>query len=407
MRNPEQWGTLAKRFSRKPQRKLLALDGGGIRGILTLSFLKRIEDIVGEPLHEYFDYIAGTSTGAIIAAGLAYGMSVDEVIKFYRTSGPEMFQRTNLLARLRSLYENGALEKKLKKTFGEHTDLRLDGVERPGKGDKKDKGKLKTLLLVVTRNVTTDSPWPISTNPDACYNDPTRSDSNLNMRLWQIVRASTAAPIYFPPEVIECEPGNPKKTFVFVDGGVTPYNNPAFLLYRFATDPAFNLEWERGEDKMLLISVGTGAAATLGATADHAETNLLANFYGVPSALMYGSLVDQDINCRTIGRCVHGDEIDRELLDMIPRSGAACGRYSVRRKRPILPLTVPLHRQFLYARYNVDLGRRNLDDLGFKKVDPAAVQRLDNVTPENMETLFKIGAASAKQIKKDHFGPFL
>ena len=126
---------------------------------------------------------------------------------------------------------------------------------------------MKTLLLVVTRNVTTDSPWPISTNPDAAYNDPARADSNLNMRLWQIVRASTAAPIYFPPEVIECEPGDPARTFVFVDGGMTPYNNPSFLLYRFATDPAFNLEWERGEDKLLLISVGTGAAPALGATA--------------------------------------------------------------------------------------------------------------------------------------------
>ena len=69
MTDPSQWGTLAPRFAPKPQRKMLALDGGGIRGVLTLSFLKRIEHIVGKPLHEYFDYIAGTSTGAIIAAG--------------------------------------------------------------------------------------------------------------------------------------------------------------------------------------------------------------------------------------------------------------------------------------------------------------------------------------------------
>ena len=40
---------------------------------------------------------------------------------------------------------------------------------------------------------------------------------------------------------------------------------------------------------------------------------------GIPSALMYGSLVDQDINCRTIGRCAYGDAIDREPLDMVPR----------------------------------------------------------------------------------------
>jgi uncharacterized protein len=403
MIDPKKWGDLTARFEPKPRRKMLALDGGGIRGVLTLSFLKRIESIVGARLCEYFDYIAGTSTGAIIAAGLARGMSVDELIDFYRSSGPEMFQRTRFLARLRSLYQNGALEQKLKSTFGSDTDLRLQGVARPVGGA----GSLKTLLLVVTRNVTTDSPWPISTNPDGCYNDPGRPDSNLNFRLWQLVRASTAAPIYFPPEVIECEPGNPKKSFVFVDGGVTPYNNPAFLLYRFATDPAFNLEWPKGEDKLFLISVGTGAAADLGATAEDPESNMLSTGVGIPSALMYGSLVDQDINCRTIGRCIYGEEIDRELLDMVPRSGPAVGSYDQRRQRPRAPLNQDQKRQFLYARYNVDLSADGLKNLGFTTVNPASVQKMDNATSENIETLLQIGAASAAQIDRAHFGPFI
>ncbi len=403
MTDSAKWGTLAERFAPKPKRKMLALDGGGIRGVLTLSFLKRIEDIVGQPLHQYFDYIAGTSTGAIIAAGLASGMTADQLIAFYRASGPEMFQRTRYLARLRSLYQNGALEQQLKTTFGIDTDLRLEGVERPAGGA----GRLKTLVLIVTRNVTTDSPWPISANPDACYNDPARPDSNLNVRLWQLVRASTAAPIYFPPEVIEYEPGNAKKAFVFVDGGVTPYNNPAFLLYRFATEPAYNLEWEKGEDKLLLISVGTGAAADLGATADDAESNMLSTGVGIPSALMYGSLVDQDINCRAVGRCVYGELIDRELLDMIPRTGPAAGSFNERLRRPITPLSQSQGRQFLYARYNVDLSGDNLKTLGFDRVDPKSVQKMDNATPENIETLLAIGTASARQIQKAHFGSFV
>ncbi len=398
MKNPAAWGDLAARYSPKPTRKMLALDGGGIRGVLTLSFLKRIEDIVGKPLAEYFDYIAGTSTGAIIAAGLASGKTVDEMIGFYRRSGPAMFERTRYLERLRSLYQHGALQKELQKTFGKETDLRLSGV---------DNGNLKTLLLVVTKNVTTDSPWPISSNPDAIYNDPDRSDSNLNIRLWQIVRASTAAPIYFPPEVIACDPKNQKKTFVFVDGGVTPYNNPAFLLYRFATEPAYNLEWETGEDKLLLISVGTGAAATLGATADAPESNMLSTGLGIPGALMYASLIDQDINCRAVGRCVHGDVIDRELLDMIPREGEAVGGFDKRMSRPVTPITQDLGRRFLYARYNVDLGRENLDGLGFPDVDPKSVQDMANATKENIETLLAIGAASARQVEKEHFGRFV
>ena len=70
MADPAKWGALAARYEHQPRRRMLALDGGGIRGVLTLSFLKRIEEVVGQPLHQYFDYIAGTSTGAIIAAGL-------------------------------------------------------------------------------------------------------------------------------------------------------------------------------------------------------------------------------------------------------------------------------------------------------------------------------------------------
>ena len=83
MTKPELWGPLAARYAAAGPRKMLALDGGGIRGVLTLSILKSIEAQLKQPLWKYFDYIAGTSTGAIIAAGLARGMSVDELIDFY------------------------------------------------------------------------------------------------------------------------------------------------------------------------------------------------------------------------------------------------------------------------------------------------------------------------------------
>jgi uncharacterized protein len=363
MTDPQLWGPLADRYRTRGPRKMLALDGGGIRGVLTLAMLKEIERQVGQPLGEYFDYIAGTSTGAIIATGLAKGMTVDELLSFYRTAGTEMFQRTRFLARLNSLYRDGPLQQQLKQVFGEHTDLKP--------------GSLKTLLLVVTRNVTTDSPWPVSSNPEARYNDLTRNDCNLCIPLWKLVRASTAAPIFFPPEVIQLDPNDETKAFVFVDGGVTPYNNPAFLLYRFATNPAYRLNWPTGEKNLLLVSVGTGAAAHEGATADAAESNLLSTGVGIPGALMYGSLVDQDINCRAVGRRTHGDVIDREVLDMVPRLGADEGSLSTRLGRARVPLSTDLGRAFLYARYNVDLSADGLKALGFspEEVDPATLRR--------------------------------
>jgi predicted acylesterase/phospholipase RssA len=393
MTKPELWGPLAARYATAGPRKMLALDGGGIRGVLTLGILKSIELQLKQPLWKYFDYIAGTSTGAIIAAGLARGMSVDELITFYKNTGTAMFQRTRFLERFNSLYRDGPLQQQLKQVFGETTDLKP--------------GTLKTLLLVVTRNVTTDSPWPISSNPEARYNLPNRTDCNLCIPLWKLVRASTAAPIYFPPEVIEIDPGDPTKTFVFVDGGVTPYNNPAFLLYRFATDPAYRLQWPKGEKNLLLVSVGTGAAPTEGSTASDPEHNMLSTGMGIPGALMYGSLVDQDINCRAVGRCTYGDVIDRELLDMVPREGDDDGKLTERLGRARVPLEKDLGRDFLYARYNVDLSDQGLANLGIRDIKAEDARKMDKADPEQIDALLRIGSKAAEQVNvKEHFGAF-
>ena len=112
---------------------------------------------------------------------------------------------------------------KLQEVFGETTCLARTGI--------------RTLLLLVMRNATTDSPWPLSNNPYAKYNDLNRPDSNLKFPLWQLVRASTAAPTFFPAGSDHpARPGSEQgKEFVFVDGGVTMYNNPAFQMFLMAT----------------------------------------------------------------------------------------------------------------------------------------------------------------------------
>lgn len=401
MLNPELWGGLRDRYEQPRPRKLLALDGGGIRGVLTLQILERIEALLaaasgagpGFRLCDYFDYIGGTSTGAIIAAGLARGMSVAELIEFYREVGPEMFEKTHLLERLHSLYKSDPLVAKLQRVFGVETTL--------------EAGNLRTLLLVVTRNVTTDSPWPVSSNPAARYNSPLRPDCNLRVPLWKLVRASTAAPVYFPPETLNWDPSDPMKTFVFVDGGVTPFNNPAFLLFRMATQPSYLLEFPTGERNLLVVSVGTGAAPTSGVSSDSPDTNILANVAGLPGALMYGIQVEQDMACRTVGRCTHGDLIDREVLDMIPREGEDVGTVEQRLRRPPVPLDRDLKRAFLYVRYNADLSDPGLAKLNCSDVRGAEVRKMDNATPENIEALIRVGKGAAAQVDLGHFGPFV
>lgn len=359
-----------------PQRKLLTLDGGGIRGVITLQVLAKIEEILrhksGNPdlvLADYFDYLAGTSTGAIIAACLAIGMKVADVSEFYLESGPAMFTRAGILRRYRYKFEDDALAAKLKEVLGADTKL---GSEN-----------LKTLLMLVMRNATTDSPWPVSNNPGAKYNDPKRPDSNLQIPLWQLVRASTAAPTYFPPESVPIG----EHDFLFVDGGVTMYNNPAFQLFLMATVEPYNLNWPVGPDKMLLVSVGTGTSPKANANLQPDEMNLLYNASSIPSALMFAALNEQDFLCRVFGDCLAGCALDREIGDMKGKKG------------PALP------KLFTYMRYNAELTEEGLGQLGLKDIRPEHVQALDSVAyiPE----LQRVGQAVAeKEVQATHFDRF-
>ena len=378
---------------------MLALDGGGIRGIVSLGFLKRLEELLAgrqkDPaafrLGDYFDYVGGTSTGAIIAACLARGMSVDEISEFYLNVGPEMFEKSRLDRRLASMYRSDPLEAQLRKTF--------DG-ERPDRDLSPE--NLRCLLLVVTRNVTTDSPWPISSNPDAQYNDPARADCNLRVPLWKIVRASTAAPVFFPPEIVNWDEADPTRTFTFVDGGVTPYNNPAFLLYRMATSPAYRLEWKQGESNLLMVSVGTGAASN---PQFKYNANIASNLIGLPGAIMYGVQIDQDVNCRFIGRCAYGDFIDRELRDLTCREISEPCTLEAWNAAPHKPLSENLGRAFLYVRYNADLSREGLDCLGLHDIDAEKAQKMDAV--DQIPNFVRIGEANARaQVDLKHLGSF-
>jgi hypothetical protein len=207
--------------------------------------------------------------------------------------------------------------------------------------------------------------------------------------------------------VLEWEEGNPDKAFVFVDGGVTPYNNPAFLLYRMATLPEYRLGWKQGENHMMLISVGTGSGPTAGVTVLDPSSTLVENAKGIPSALMYAAQVDQDVNCRSVGRCVHGARIDRELCDLIPREEVrmADGKLpTCDEMGPPLPLAHDLGRAFLYARYEADLSRKGLDALGLPDVDPAKVSKLDSVA--GVKDLIRVGQAAARQVDLSPFKRF-
>ncbi len=331
--------------NRSASRRILSLDGGGLRAFFTLEVLARIENLVrqrlGQPdavLADYFDLIAGTSTGAIIGAFLAWGLSVATIQEHYHQAARLMFQRYRnpLQWLLRARYDEDPLTHYLREFF-----LEPDGSEAA-----LGSARLRTLYLAVMRNVSTGSAWPLCSHPALKYNATDRADSNLRIPLWQLVRASTAAPTFFAPERIAVG----GRDFRFVDGGVTPYNNPALIAALMATEPAYGVRWLTGEQRLYVLSVGTGRSRVRYANQGRERWNWQGSLPIVVgktiAAMIDGATQQQDFLCRLLGRCLYGAPIDREVGDLIPLT----------REDPLSSVSELPERKFSYVRYDTDFS---------------------------------------------------
>ena len=367
-------------------KRILALDGGGLRGVLTLGMLREIEATLrarhgGDPdfrLCDYFDLIAGTSTGAIIAAALSLGMSVDEVHGHYMALGNVVFKRSLLRwGALRAKFDADKVRQALIGVLGER---RLDSPD------------FRTGLLVMTKRLDTGSAWPITNNPRAKYfraGTQATTIPNADYPLWQVVRASTAAPYFFDPETIRIGRGAGGLKAVggdFVDGGVSPSNNPALQALMTATMEGYRLDWPAGEDRLLVVSVGTGKAdpevghanVIQGTAAIHAVLSL--------KALMEDCADQVEAVMQWLSRSPTARPIDREMDKAQPTLGgrALCS----------------------YLRYNVllqpdwcaeHLGER----LGAKAL--RALETMDE--PDNIPELDRIGRLAGRRlVQAAHFG---
>ena len=249
---------IAERLAKEGPKRILALDGGGTRGIISVAFLEQIEEQLRQRhgrrdfvLADYFDMIGGTSVGSIIATMLALGWEMKDVRARFTDWCPKIFKRRLASGIFRVKFSDKTLGRYLLETLGP---MRLDSPD------------LKTGLAIISKRVDTGSAWLVSNNPNAKYwNDgaidaATGQPQHIGNRAYlvaQLIRASTAAPTYFKPQRIAINQG--QESGVFVDGGVSPYNNPALLLFMMAGIKGYNLNWELGPDKLLLISVGTGS----------------------------------------------------------------------------------------------------------------------------------------------------
>ena len=357
-------------------KRILALDGGGIRGILTVQFLKRIEKLVCDRtgddsavLADYFDLIGGTSTGAIIASALALGWKVDRIETLYRELGNSIFESSFFRkGLLRPKFSAKPVKKALQREYG---DIRLGGPE------------LRTGLAVVAKRLDTGSPWVIHNNPKGRYFNQrpgSKATPNKDYLLRDVVRASTAAPTYFEPEKIRVAEG---MQGAFVDGGVSPHNNPALQLLMLATLEGHELRWPMGADQLLLVSLGTGSKTLSLKQKD--VMNMKAAELGVRglASLMDDASALNELMLQWMSSSETAHEIDSEIGDL---------------KGDVLGGGKPL---LTYLRYDVRFDDGWLKD----RLSPKQLESIAEMDrPENMPKLVEIGSAAADRINVDHFG---
>lgn len=231
--------------------RVLSIDGGGVRGMIPAVVIATLEQASGKPIAQMFDLVAGTSTGGIIAVGVTHPtkpLSGEAVIQFYRDHAGDIFQKSwarafsTLLSLADEKYSAAALERILRKHFGEEDWLRdLPGISTGGPE-----------LLVTAYDIGAREPaffksWRARGLPIDC-DGPGESASAKDYRLWEIARATSAAPTYFEPVKIQNRDGRAR---ALIDGGVYA-NNPAMAAY-VAARRIFPQESE-----IVLVSLGTG-----------------------------------------------------------------------------------------------------------------------------------------------------
>jgi uncharacterized protein len=391
-------------------KQLLALDGGGVRGALTVAFLERIEALLTERygsdvrLGDYFDLVGGTSTGAVIAGALALGFRTAQVKDFYLRLAPYAFKRgTFRLPWVMSKFDARGLRTKIEEVVGNRL------LSSPD---------LITGFCIITKRMDTGSPWIISNNPHAPYwEDGPGYIGNKHYPLVNLVRASTAAPNFFDPELlpiskIEAVPAQPLNAFwlarasrvlmqrarlgkakkidpnvygLFVDGGVTPHNNPSLALYHLATLTPFGINWPTGPDRLTVISLGTG---TYRPRLSYQSLGFAWNIKLALHALM-SLMTDAEMLVlmlmQWMGECPAPWQINSEvgtLAKEAPHGG----------------------KMFRFLRYDVRLEKDWLArELNYKVTDDFLERLRGMDDPNIVNALYEIGGMAAeKQVKAEH-----
>ncbi len=450
-------------------KRILSFDGGGVRGAISVAFLERIEAIftahqrkllteyidrqeqeatsgvniderklamarekLAAPvcLADWFDLVGGTSTGSLIAGAIALGFNTSDIKAFYLDRASHVFKRPFWrIPGLQAKFDARALQQE------------IDSIVKKRTLDSED---LITGLSVVSKRMDTGSPWIITNNPRSPYwetKPPTKDDpghiGNRYYKLATLVRASTAAPHFFDPEIVQiiadeekqigmhtagpedrdwldrmndslgrfprltmlltklralriagAKGPNPKTHGLFVDGGVTPFNNPSFALLMQALVKPYGMCWPLGPDKLTFVSIGTGTY--------RAKLSFTDLGFAGPLKLALHSLLSMMGDTQTLalaqmqwlGDCPDPWPINSEigsLADELP----------------------PESRWFRFMRYDVQLEQPWIKaKLGKSLTEErvAAYRNMDD--PKIIQPIYELALEAAqKQVKVTHFFP--
>jgi len=366
---------LLHRLKEPGPKRVLALDGGGIRGLVTIGYLARIESMLrrryrkpGLVLSDYFDLVGGTSTGAILATLLALGRSADEIREMYLTLGREAFRpRKNWFGPLGRVVGAKFDEKPLENLLKEHLGQR-----------KLDSADVKVGLVIIIKRADTGSVWVVlNVSGHQFY------DMNREMLLWEIVRASTAAPIFFRPKFVS-DVGEGEEA-IFVDGAVSMHNNPALQLLMVATLQGYAIRWPLGENKLLVCSIGTGSYTRLASKAAIRKFSNLHWLAMLATQLMKDSCELNETIMQWISSSPTARDIDQQIGSL---SEDHFGM------KPLVS----------YLRYNIDLEQSSLGEIGLHYSAEDVEKLKDMSEVKNISELDRIGSvAGEKQVFEEHF----
>lgn len=202
--------------------KMLCIDGGGIRGVFPITILSAIEKDLGKPIGTFFDVVAGTSTGSIIASSIAMKKNMEELLEQYERNGEKIFRRQAKIGLFKSVYSDKYLRHYLQDLFG---NVVLKDITYP--------------LIIPAVDVTFGKPYAYRSN----YGNPESED--LKIKLWDAVLSSCSAPLYFPPN-------NIKNHYLSVDGGLWA-NNPSLVCITEGLQ-----FFKESLEEIEILSIGTG-----------------------------------------------------------------------------------------------------------------------------------------------------